>query len=87
MKFLEALVVANEKEQLVGKLKMNGATLDEIIIVPSDVEEYQSFIKAYTHTLNAQQSIVPYMESDVIVLGVFDKKRIRQENVLAISEI
>lgn len=87
MKFLEALAVANQKEKLIGKLIKNGATLDEVIIAPSKVEDYQLFIKNYIDTLDAQKSIAPYIESDVSVLGVFDKIRIRQDNALLISEI
>lgn len=87
MNFFEALEVANQKEQLVGKLRINGATLDEIIIAPSDAEEYQEFIKIYTNTLDAQKSIAPYIESDVTILGVFDKYRIRQEGCLAIDKL
>lgn len=87
MNFFEALAVANEREQLIGKKTEKGATLDEIIIAPSNAEEYQNFINAYIDTLDAQLSIIPYMQSDVIVLGVFDKNRIRQDNVIAISKI
>ena len=87
MKFLEALVVANQKEKLIGRLIKNGATLDEVIIAPSNAEDYQIFIKSYIDTLDAQKSIEPYIESDVNVLGVFDKIRIRQDNAFLISEI
>lgn len=87
MNFFEALVVANQKEKLVGKLGKNGATLDEVIIAPSNAEAYQRFISSYIDTLDAQKSIAPYIESDVKVLGVFDKIRIRRENVIYISEI
>lgn len=87
MNFIDALITVNQKEKFVGRFSKNGATLDEIIIAPSNAEEYQSFIKTYVDTLDAQQSIEPYINSDLIVLGVFDKMRIRQENVLFISEI
>lgn len=87
MKFFDALVVANRKAKLVGKLKQNGATLDDVIIAPSNAEDYQCFINSYIDTLDAQKSIAPYIESDVIVLGVFDKIRIRRENALVLSEI
>lgn len=87
MKFYEALVVANQKEELIGKLKIKGATLDEVIIAPSNAIDYQHFINSYFNTLDAQKSIAPYIESDVKVLGVFDKIRIRQANVFLISEI
>ena len=87
MNFHQSLDVANKKEQLVGHLKKNGAVLDEVIIAPTDDEKYQGFIKAYVDTLDAQRAIAPYIKSDVIVLGVFDKYRIRRDNLLSISEI
>lgn len=87
MRFFEALAVANQKEKLIGKLEKNGAILDEVIIAPSNAEDYQHFISSYIDTLDAQKSIVPYIESDVIVVGVFDKLRICQENTIVISEI
>lgn len=87
MRFFEALAVANQKEKLIGKLEKNGAILDEVIIAPSNAEDYQHLISSYIDTLDAQKSIVPYIESDVIVVGVFDKLRIRQENTIVISEI
>lgn len=87
MKFFEALVVANQKEKLIGKLIIKGATLDEVIIAPSNAIDYEHFINSYFNTLDAQKSIAPYIESDVKVLGVFDKIRIRQDNAFFISEI
>lgn len=87
MNFFEALAIANHKEQLVGNLKKNGATLDEIVIAPSDAAEYQEFVKVYVDTLDAQRAIAPYINSDVIVLGVFDKNRIRHNNAIFISKI
>ena len=87
MNFNEALEDVNQKKELVGKLQQNGAILDELIIAPSNSEDYRHFIKTYIDTLNAQQAIIPYIQSDVIVLGVFDKKRIYQDNALIISEI
>lgn len=87
MTFKEALSVANTKLELVGKLSMKGAILSEVIIVPSDPHEFTCFKKLYTNSLNAQESIVPFINSDVIVLGVFDKFRIPNEGVFLFSEI
>ena len=87
MKFFEALTVVNQKVHLIGKLRQNGAILDEIIIAPSQGEEYDNFIQTYIDSLDAQKSIAPYIQSDVVVLGVFDKSRITHENTLIISEI
>lgn len=87
MTFKEALAIANQKSNLVGTVNSEGATLDEIIIAPSNPTEFAQFEKLYNETLDAQKSIVPFMQSDLIVLGVFDKYRIRKENIILVSEV
>lgn len=87
MKFKEALLVANEKEKLVKQLKFNGATLDEVLIAPTNPDEFSKFEKSYVDTLNAEAAIVPFMQSDLKVIGVFDKHLIRKENIVIFSEI
>lgn len=87
MTFLKALEVANEKSHLVNVLKSHEAVLSEIIIAPSDKIEFEQFKKLYIETLDAQEAVVPFMQSDLIVLGVFDKHRILKEGILLISEI
>ena len=87
MTFTEALHIADSKSHLIRNHIFNGAILDEVIIAPKDKQEYEQFTKIYIQTLDAQKAILPYIQSDLIVLGVFDKYRIRKEGLLIISEI
>lgn len=86
MDFFEAVKLAASKSGLIGK-KANGATLDEIIIVPTSINEFEAFKRSYAQTLNAQRSIAPFMGCDVAVMGVFDKSRIRKEGLVIISAL
>ena len=87
MTFAEAINIANKKESLVNRLTSNNVTLNEIIIAPTDPDEFAKFIQSYIQTLDAQISIVPFIKSDLMVLGVFDKTRIKDEGILLIKEV
>lgn len=87
MKFLEAVELASKKSNLIGTSTDNGGTIDDIIIVPTDRLEQEIFIRNYLISFDAQQSIVPYMNSDVQVLAVIDKKRIREQNIFLYTTI
>lgn len=89
MKFFDAVQLADSKKHLVGKT-IKGTTLDEIIIVPTSTSEFDAFKLLYVQTLDAQQSIIPFMNSDVDVVGVCDKSKIHKMglfNYIRISEI
>lgn len=87
MTFIEALNIANQKEALVNRLTSNNATLNEIIIAPTDPDEFAKFKQSYIQTLDAQRSIAPFIKSDLMVLGVFDKLRIKEQGILLIKEL
>lgn len=75
MNFLDAVKLAKSNEHLVGKKYLNGR-IDEVIIVPTDKTEFDEYKRNYRLTHNAQKAIVPYMESDVEVLLLFNKQLI-----------
>lgn len=87
MTFKEALILANQKKELIGNLTKSGATLDEVLIAPTNPTSFDDFKLAYVNSLNPHEAIVPYIDQDCFVVGVFDKYRIRQENIIIISEI
>jgi len=86
MTFDDAIIIANERAKMIGSFR-NGARLDEIIIAPTNPGELNAFKLNYISTLNAKTSILPYINSDVSVCGVYDKHRIRLENCLIITEL
>lgn len=86
MDFKEALELANNQENLIGK-KYNGATLDEIIIYPTNPQSFQSFERKYIKSMNAQIAIAPYVNEDVRVGCVFDKSKIFSNGVFIYTDI
>ena len=86
MNFFDAVQLAKSKEGLIGKT-VQGARLDDIVIVPTSQDELPIFQQIYIQTLNAQQAIAPFMGSDVIVKCVYDKSKIRQMGILLLSDL
>lgn len=66
---------------LLGR-SLSGASIDELIIAPTDMDLRQQFEKLYVSSLDAQMAIKPFIAEDVDVLVVFDKKRIHEQGVL-----
>ena len=80
MTFKEALELANNNKNIIGK-KINGATIDEIIIHPINGKQLEEFSKSYVQCLNSQKAVLPYMDSDLGVSVVLDKHRISTQSV------
>ena len=66
---------------LLGR-SLSGASIDELIIAPTDMDLRQQFEKMYVSSLDAQITIKPFVAEDVDVRVVFDKKRIHEQGVL-----
>lgn len=66
---------------LLGR-RLNGASIDELIIAPTNMNLKQQFEKLYVSSLDAQMAIKPFIAEDVDVLVVFDKQRIHEQGVL-----
>ncbi len=86
MKFTEAVKMADKFKHLIGR-KYKGSKLDEIIVVPTDCCELEKFEKMYINTLDAQKSITPFVDSEVRIVAVFDKRQIRQNNLFIYTPI
>jgi len=81
MRIEDALKKLKLHNDLLGKC-LSGATIDELIIVPIDMDLRQQFEKLYVSSLDAQMAIKPFIAEDVDVWVVFDKKRIHEQGVL-----
>ena len=81
MRIEDALKKLRLHNDLLGKC-LSGATIDELIIVPIDMDLRQQFEKLYVSSLDAQMAIKPFIAEDVDVWVVFDKKRIHEQGVL-----
>lgn len=86
MNFTDAVKIAEANQHLIGKI-WKEATIDEIIIAPTDSALCSEFERLYIQSLNAQKSIVPFINSDVEVFVVFDKHRIRTQNLIVYTSI
>jgi hypothetical protein len=86
MNFFKAVEIAEKNKKLVGQ-KYRGGIIDEIIIYPTNPEMCEEYKKEYVKSLDAQASIAPYMESDVDIVVVVDKWRIRKERCIAFSSL
>ncbi len=67
MTFTEALQLVERKKSLIGSKTEKGLLIDLIIIVPTDEELREKFVRSLMVTRSPQKSIAPFMESDVEV--------------------
>ena len=67
MTFTEALQLVERKKSLIGSKTEKGLLIDLIIIVPTDEELREKFVRSLMVTRSPQKTIVPFMESDVEV--------------------
>ncbi len=81
MNFSEAKKIVDANQHLIGK-QWKGAIIDEIIIAPTDFSLRDLFNRIYLQTLNAQQSIKPFINSDVDVVVICNKKAIDDKGIM-----
>ena len=89
MNFLQAVEIAENKADLIGKKTENGGVIDEIIIYPNDAELLKKYKREYITTLCPHLSIRPFIDMDIDfgVAVVIDKERIRKENAIILCDI
>lgn len=68
-----------KKKQLIGKT-INGATIDEIIICPTEPRYFQIFEQTYFQTQSAEYAISPF-ESENVEIAVIIGKNSLKENL------
>lgn len=86
MNFINAVRIAEANQHLIGKV-WNGATIEEVIVAPTDTLQWSEFERFYISSLNAQKAIVPFMNSDVGVFVVCDRFRIRTQRLFIYTSI
>ena len=75
MNYKEALEEIKNKSNLIGK-KINNGTIDELIIFPNNEESKLQFKDNYLKTYDAMSSIQPFINEEVSICAVIDKKKI-----------
>lgn len=86
MDFLDAVKLAGKNGHLIGKT-YKGSRIDEIIVYPTDSNEFSEFGRQYILLNSAQKAIALFMNSDVRVGIVADKHRIRTQSVFFTTDI
>lgn len=86
MKYKEALEIVNDNISLIGK-KTNIGLIDEIIIYPTDENLKEEFKKIYIKTGNANDAINPFINEDVEISAIINKKMIIRQKIFFSSNL
>lgn len=86
MDFDTAVRLKKENQDLVGK-NVNGATIDEIWIYPTNKESYVRFLQLYRRHFDPDQAIVPFVNEDVDVQCLVEKRTFVTRNILGFLSI
>ncbi len=86
MNYNDAVKIAKANNHLIGK-EWKGATIDEIIIVPTDAELRKEYERLYAQTWNAQAAISRFVNNDVDIIIVLNKSYMRTMGVFCFDSI
>jgi len=86
MTYKEATEVIEKNKHLIGQ-EYKGAKIDELIIRPTNDEQFQEFAKLYIRSANREIAIAPFRNQDVTVSIVCEKNRIRTSSIFLQTEI
>lgn len=78
MNYNKALEEIKNNSDLIGK-KIQGGTIDELIIFPNNENSKSNFKDNYFKTYDAEASIKPFINEDVSICAVIDKKKILEK--------
>lgn len=81
MTYSNAIQWKEEHLNLIGTTDKKGFIVSDLIIVPANAQDQNTFIKNYLFTDNKDSAIVPYMSKDVQVWSV-DLNRVETHNIL-----
>lgn len=82
MNFETALKLIRENSNLIGK-KIAMGTIDELVIYPNEENAKNTFKNIYVQTLNAKKAIEPFINEDVSISAIINKKGITQKIFLS----
>lgn len=86
MTFNEALIIAQKNSSIVGSY-INGELVEEILIIPTNADELKMYMDKYLSNSNPQQSIAPFIYSDVKVVALFRKDLLLKSGIFLNIEI
>lgn len=73
----EALNQIKENSHLIG-LKIAMGTIDELVVYPKNDNSKIAYKDIYYKTLDSKKAILPFINEDLSVSAIIDKKRIKQ---------
>ena len=86
MNYNDAEKIKNANSHLIGK-EWKGATIDEIIIVPTDAELRTKFELLYAQIWDGQAAISRFVNNDVDIVIVLNKSHMRTMGVFCFDSI
>lgn len=86
MNYEEATAVKEQNGHLIGQT-YRGATIEDILIRPTDAKEFDEWSKRYIRTMDGDAAIAPFLESNLAVDVVCDRAKIRTSNIFFRTEI
>lgn len=76
MNYEKALELKNKNQHLIGE-NYNGTIIDDLILMPIDNEIAKEVRSRYIISLNAEEAIYPFTNTDLDVVAVSDQYRIK----------
>ena len=86
MNYDKALLLLEKNQHLIGKTD-NSSTIEELVIIPTDGQLREKFLKIYLQTLKGEKAIQSFIGAEVDVIAVFDKKRISFQGAFLYTNI
>jgi hypothetical protein len=86
MTYLEAEILKEKNLHIIGS-KYKGEKIDELIIHPINSMAFLEFIKIYTDSLNAEESVEIFKDMDLIVSFIVNKKYLGESELIPITPL
>jgi hypothetical protein len=86
MNFIQAKKLFDMNQQLIGR-QIKGATIDELVICPTDKAQYEDFIKRHLTTHKGSEAILPFLNEDLDIFCVLDKQRIKVNSTMLVLRL
>lgn len=81
MTYKEAQKWVEDNRNLIGTVTEKGIVYRELVIVPSDEEDRNTFLRNYVLSFYDQTAIIPFIGNDLQVWGI-DTEMIRKNGIL-----
>lgn len=86
MKYSEALQWKEVHMNLIGTIDEKGIVVSELVIVPTDTQNHEVFLRDYFMLKNKENAILPYLSGDVQIWAV-DWNQLEKHNILFYSVV